>query len=148
MHTFTLYTLLIAALGLITIGIGGVVLSRNLFRIVLALSIAEAGGNLLLVLIGFRHDASAPIIEPGRLLATMVDPLPQAMVLTSIVIGAGVQALALALAIRARASYGTLDMSVMRARMETDITRAAGAESAASLHAPANSLSLLTERKA
>jgi multisubunit Na+/H+ antiporter MnhC subunit len=146
MTEFTLYTFLAASLGLIAIGIGGVILSRNLFRIVLALSIAEAGGNLLLVLIGFRHDAIAPIIEPGRALTTMVDSIPQAMVLTSIVIGAGVQALALALAIRARASYGTLDMGIMRARMEADINRVAGAEPAASLHAPAHPM--LTERKA
>jgi multisubunit Na+/H+ antiporter MnhC subunit len=146
MTEFTLYTFLAASLGLIAIGIGGVILSRNLFRIVLSLSIAEAGGNLLLVLIGFRHDAIAPIIEPGRALTAMVDPIPQAMVLTSIVIGAGVQALALALAIRARASYGTLDMGVMRTRMEADINRVAGAEPATSLHAPAHSM--LTERKA
>lgn len=136
MSEFSLLVLLAGALGLIAIGIGGLVLARNLFRIVLALSLAEAGANLLLVLVGFRHDAIAPIIEPGQVLATMVDPIPQAMVLTSIVIGVGVQALALALAIRAHAAYGTLDMSIMRTRMEADIDSAAGAQPATSQHAP------------
>ncbi|MHB9004591.1 MAG: sodium:proton antiporter [Coriobacteriia bacterium] len=137
MSEFSLLTLLAGALGLIAIGIGGLVLSRNLFRIVLALSLAEAGANLLLVLVGFRRDAIAPIIEPGRALISMVDPIPQAMVLTAIVIGVGVQALALSLAIRARAAYGTLDMNAMRSRMEADIDDAAGAQSATSQHGPA-----------
>ncbi|MDD5388906.1 MAG: sodium:proton antiporter [Gallionellaceae bacterium] len=138
MSEFALLTLLIGALSLIAIGIGGLVLSRNLFRIVLALSLAEAGANLLLVLVGFRRDAIAPIIEQGHALtATMVDPIPQAMVLTAIVIGVGVQALALSLAIRAYVAYGTLDMNVMRSRMETDISDAAGAQPATSQHAPA-----------
>ena len=39
----------------------------------------------------------------------MVDPLPQALVLTSIVIDVGVLALALALAIRVHEAFGTLD---------------------------------------
>jgi multicomponent Na+:H+ antiporter subunit C len=134
---FTLLTLLAGALGLIAIGLAGLVLSRNLFRIVLALSLAESGANLLLVLVGFRRDAIAPIIEPGRALMTMVDPIPQAMVLTSIVIGVGVQAFALALAIRARNAYGTLDMDAMRHHMEADIDKAAGTTPASSQHAPA-----------
>lgn len=137
MSNSSILLLLACALGLIAIGIGGLVLSRNLFRVVLALSLAEAGANLLLVLVGFRHDAIAPIIEPGRALTTMVDPIPQAMVLTSIVIGVGVQALALALAIRARASYGTLEMGAMRQHMENDINRAAGSQPDTSQHAPA-----------
>lgn len=138
MSEFALFILLIGALGLIALGIGGLVLSRNLYRIVLALSLAEAGANLLLVLVGFRRDAIAPIIESGQALtAAMVDPIPQAMVLTAIVIGVGVQALALSLAIRAYAAYGTLDMGVMRRRMEADIDGAAGAQPATSQHAPA-----------
>lgn len=144
MSELSLLILLAGALGLIAIGIGGLILSRNLFRMVLALSLAEAGANLLLVLVGYRQTltgAIAPIIEAGHdtafMAANMVDPIPQAMVLTSIVIGAGVQALALSLAIRARAAYGTLDMKVMRAGMEADINLAAEVESATSLPAPA-----------
>jgi multisubunit Na+/H+ antiporter MnhC subunit len=139
MSAFAVNVVLAGALGLVAIGIAGVVVSRNLFRIVLALSIAESGANLLLVLVGFRHDAIAPIIEVGRTAAgtAMVDPIPQAMVLTSIVIGVGVQALALAMAIRARAGYGSLDLHVLCARMEDDITAAAGAAAGASQEGPA-----------
>lgn len=136
MSDFALIVLLGCAIGLIAIGFAGLVLGRNLFRIVLALAVAEAGANLLLVLVGYRQGGYAPILEPGRTVAGMVDPVPQAMVLTAIVIGVGVQALALALAIRARNAYGTLDMGVLRERMEADIDRAAGAPPAASHDAP------------
>jgi len=124
MNELTTVLLYVGAIGLLAIGIAGVLLSRHLFRIVLALSIAESGGNLLLVLTGFRWNAVAPIIE-GAAQGTMVDPVPQAMVLTSIVIGVGVQALALAMAVRLRQAYGTLDIREIRARMEQDIADAA-----------------------
>lgn len=128
--------LYIGAIGLIAIGIAGVLLSHHLFRIVLALSIAEAGANLLLVLTGFRWHAAAPIVE-GAAPASMVDPVPQAMVLTAIVIGAGVQALALAMAVRLRQAYGTLDIREIRTRMEKDIADAAAVAEPRSQQEPA-----------
>lgn len=125
------------AIGLIAIGAAGLVLSGNLFRVILALAIAEAGANLLLVLAGYRWDAVAPILTGGEAPAPMVDPVPQAMVLTAIVIGVGIQALAVAIAIRIRRAYGTLDIKVLRARMEEDICDAAGIAPPGSREAPA-----------
>lgn len=114
------------AVGLIVIGIGGMVLSRHLFRIILALVIAEAGANLLLVLSGYRLDAIAPIITAEFVRGTsMVDPIPQALVLTAIVIGVGIQALALSLAIKVYHGYGTLDMRSVFHKMRSDIDKAA-----------------------
>jgi multisubunit Na+/H+ antiporter MnhC subunit len=124
------------AIGLVAIGGAGVILSNHLFRMVLALSIAESGANLLLIIAGFRWGAVAPIIE-GTIQGKMVDPIPQAMVLTSIVIGAGIQALALALAVRLRQAYGTLDAREIHARMEQDINNAMGIVSPISQDAPA-----------
>ena len=67
----------------------------------------------------------------------MVDPVPQAMVLTAIVIGVGVQALALTLVIRIRQRYGTLDMRTARQRMQDDLDAAAGVTPSRSLEQPA-----------
>jgi multicomponent Na+:H+ antiporter subunit C len=128
---------LAGAIGLVLIGIAGMVLSRNLFRMVLALAIAEAGANLLLVLAGFRADAVAPIVTDAWSGQSMVDPVPQAMVLTAIVIGVGVQALALSLVIRVRQCYGSLDMDVVRRRMNDELDRAAGVEPVGSRERPA-----------
>jgi multisubunit Na+/H+ antiporter MnhC subunit len=114
------------AMGLITIGLAGLVLSRHLFRVVLALVIAESGANLMLVLAGYRWDAVAPILlslgQPPR----MVDPVPQAMVLTAIVIGVGVQALAISLLIRIRQRYGTLERGEVAEQMDAEIAATAG----------------------
>ncbi len=118
--------LYVGAFGLLALGAAGLVMSNNLLRMILALVIAEAGANLLLVLAGYRWDALAPILAGQAADLPMVDPVPQAMVLTAIVIGVGVQALALSMAIRVYRAYGTLDFGEVRQRMEADISADAG----------------------
>lgn len=97
------------AAGLIVIGLFAVVARRNLIRVLLGLAVIEAGVNLALVAAGFRPGAAAPIFEGTGMPLAMVDPIPQALVLTAIVIGVGVLALGLTLAIRIHRQYGTLD---------------------------------------
>jgi multicomponent Na+:H+ antiporter subunit C len=122
--------------GLVVVGAVGLAVSRHLLRLVLALGLAEVGANLLLVLAGYRWDAVAPILTGGAVTRPMVDPVPQALVLTSIVIGVGVQALAVALLIRVREAYGTLDIRELKARLERDICDAAGIPPPQSAHLP------------
>jgi multisubunit Na+/H+ antiporter MnhC subunit len=129
-----LYT---GAIGLLAIGAAGLVISNHLFRMLLALVIAEAGANLLIVLAGFRGEAVAPILGISGVAAPMVDPVPQVLVLTAIVIGVGVQALAVGVLLKAYRAYGTLDLRELRRRMELDIASAAGVEPPVSQHAPA-----------
>jgi len=132
-------TLYAGAIGLIVIGIAGLVISKNLYRILLALVIAEAGANMMLVLAGFRFDAIAPIITgvvTGQS-AQMVDPVPQAMVLTAIVIGVGVQALALSLIMQVYKAYGTLDMREISRRLDRDIAESVGVSPSSSEEEPA-----------
>jgi len=131
-----LYT---GAIGLIGIGIAGIVIAKNLFRILLALVIAEAGANMLLLLAGFRFDAIAPIINSAMTDVQnipMVDPVPQAMVLTAIVIGVGIQALALSLVLQVYKNYATLDMRVLSRNLEVDIATQAGIPPASSHESP------------
>ena len=91
---------------------------KNIVKIVIGLTIMEYSVNLFLVLLGYRKDGVAPIVEKGtkplEFLASAVDPLPQALVLTSIVIGLGVTTLAIALCIRLYEKYGTFDISEIR----------------------------------
>ena len=115
------------AVGLLVIGIGGMVISDHLYRMLLALALAEAGANLMLVLAGFKWNAVAPIVTVSTAgTSGMVDPVPQAMVLTAIVIGVGVQALALTMIIRIRNAYGTLSMREIKHKMEQDFAAKAG----------------------
>ncbi len=126
----------VAAVGLILIGIAGVVVCNHLVRIIFGLALLESGVNLLLVVIGYRAGAVAPILVNGQAAASMVDPVPQALVLTAIVISVGVLALALSLALRVQRAWGTLDIRDIRLRLEQDIAAAAGIEMPTSSDAP------------
>jgi multicomponent Na+:H+ antiporter subunit C len=103
---------------LLFVGVYGVVVKKNVVKIVLGLAIMDYGANLLLILIGYRRGGQAPILDRNSNLETFattaVDPLPQALVLTSIVIGLGVTAMLVALCIRLYERYGTFDVTEMR----------------------------------
>ena len=124
------------AVGLAVIGLVGVATASNLVRIVLALALLEAGANLLLLLAGYKFGAAAPIIVAGVDTSVMVDPVPQAMVLTAIVIGVGIQALAMSIVLKVHRVYATLDIRVLLKKMEQDIDAAAGIAADASSHLP------------
>ncbi|MFC1645868.1 sodium:proton antiporter [Candidatus Omnitrophota bacterium] len=103
---------------LFMIGLYGVTTKKNLIKIVMGLVIMEYSVNLFLILIGYRKDGVAPIIDKStnisEFLMYCVDPLPQAMVLTSIVISLGTLALMVGICIRLYERYGTFDITKMR----------------------------------
>lgn len=78
-------------------------LERSLSRIVIGLSLLGSGVNLLFLIAGGRA-GDAPINIPGN--SDMADPLPQAMVLTAIVISLGLSAFVLAMAYRSWQLHG------------------------------------------
>jgi multicomponent Na+:H+ antiporter subunit C len=94
-----------SAIGLILIGLYAVLIKKHLTKIVIGLSIIDAGIHLLFIAIGYISGGTAPIFSPAgeKIVANggiMVDPVPQALVLTAIVIGFAVTAVALSLVIR------------------------------------------------
>ena len=97
--------LLIGAIFLI--GLWGVMHKANMVKKVMGLSIANSGIILLFVYYGSLSGDTAPIEGSDRM---MVDPLPQALMLTAIVVGVCVMALALVLVYRLYLKFGTLDM--------------------------------------
>ena len=91
---------ILSAFSLILTGIFGVLTRKNLVKILLSLNILETGINLLVVSLGYFKGGEAPILTTSISAAqgmNFVDPLPHALVLTSIVIGLGTTALALTL---------------------------------------------------
>lgn len=105
----------VGAVGLIMIGLFTVLTKHNLIKIIIGLSMLDSGVNLLLIAVGYIHGRTAPIYTTAYANpAHMVDPIPQALVLTAIVIDLGVTALALALAIRAYGHDKTLDARKIR----------------------------------
>jgi len=105
------YLYYIGAFGLVFIGLCIILIKRNLIKVIIGLSILDTGVNLFLISVGYISKGTAPIFsKPGLDSALMVDPVPQALVLTAIVIGVAVLALALSLAIRLYHHYGTLNL--------------------------------------
>ena len=113
----------ILCLILFLVGLYGVLSQKNLIKIIVGLAFMEYAVNLLLIMIGYREDGIAPILQSSVLesaakmdefLKYSVDPLPQAMVLTAIVINLAVLALAVAIAMRLYQKYGTYDITEIR----------------------------------
>ncbi|MFQ5895116.1 MAG: Na+/H+ antiporter subunit C [Nitrospinota bacterium] len=92
------------------------ILQRKLLQLILGLSLLSHAANLLIVASGWVRDGFAPIVPPTASVdpTLYVDPLPQAMVLTAIVIGFGVTAFLLVLAVQAYRQFGTDDLDQMR----------------------------------
>jgi multicomponent Na+:H+ antiporter subunit C len=98
----------IAVVALVLIGLYAVLFRRNLIKMVIGITLIECGVNLFLITLGYREDSIAPIYtsSPGGIMSL---PVPQALTLTSIVIGVAVLALMLSLVIHLYRHYGTLD---------------------------------------
>jgi len=108
----------ILAVSVLLGGLYAIVAKKNVVKIIIGLLAIDYAANLILVLVGYRKNGTAPILaegqSPAELAKTAVDPLPQAMVLTSIVIGLGLTALLVALALRIYERYGTFDTNRIR----------------------------------
>lgn len=99
---------------LFSIGVYCIVRKRNIIKIIIGLGIIEYAVNLFLILIGYRMRGRAPILAKDQEILNMVDPLPQAMVLTTIVIGLAGIIIVVSLALRIYEKYGTFDITKIR----------------------------------
>ena len=99
----------VAAL-LVVFGIYAFLVKRNLIKLVIGVSLVETGVNLFLVTLGYRTAGIAPIYTFAPEAERMVLPTPQALTLTSIVIGLATTALLLSFAVFIHRHYGTLDV--------------------------------------
>jgi len=99
---------------LFLVGLYGVITRRNLVKIVISLSVMEFSSFIFLAIIGYVDGGSAPIVDPANPDILYVDPLPQALVLTAIVIGLATTAMLMAVIIRIYRKYKTLDIREIR----------------------------------
>ncbi len=111
------YVALIATIG---IAIYGIVARPNMLKKIICLTILGDTVNVLLVLIGYRYieKPKPPVIAPPipsaesirYIVEHGVDPLPQALVITAIVINLAVTAFLVALSIRIYREFGTVEL--------------------------------------
>lgn len=92
---------------LLLISFYGLCTQKNIIKSIIFLNIAEVSVILLILSFSSAPGREVPIL-PGNT-ANMVDPLPQALMITTIVVGLTITALALMLAIKLFHYYGTLD---------------------------------------
>ena len=95
---------------LFLVGLYGVITRRNLIKIVISLSIMEFSTFLFFALVVYIDGGVAPIVNPSDPAKIYVDPLPQALVLTAIVIGLATTAMLMAVIIRLYRKYKTFDI--------------------------------------
>lgn len=108
------YIIISIGLALAMLGLYGIMYMRNLIRIIIGFTLFNTGINIVMVSIGYIRNASAPILEaiPGAgTTPNIVDPVPQALVLTAIVIGLGVTALMLTYVLKLHQDKKSLDIN-------------------------------------
>ncbi len=104
----------LVALWLFSVGLYGVVTSRNLLHLIVCLTVVQSSTYVLLLSAGYRQGGAAPIFKdlpPGT---PAVDPVVHALVLTDIVVGATVTALLLAITLQVYRRRGTLRPAELR----------------------------------
>jgi len=105
-----LYLPYAVAVWVFLIGLYGLVTTRNFIHAVLCLSVMQSSTYILLLSIGFRRHAGAPIwsqtTPPG---SPSVDPVMHALSLTDIVVGATVMALLLAMTMQVHRKTNSVD---------------------------------------
>ncbi|UCG47679.1 MAG: NADH-quinone oxidoreductase subunit K [Phycisphaerales bacterium] len=110
---------------LFVIGLYCAVVKKNMVKIVIGIMVMEYAVNLFLIMLGYRFGGVAPVVDREFLdaetqqvtagfLNSAVDPLPQALVLTAIVISLGSLALMISICIRTYGKYGTFDITEIR----------------------------------
>jgi multicomponent Na+:H+ antiporter subunit C len=99
----------VVAAWVMLVGLYGIVTSRDLIHLIICLSVVQSSTYVLLLAVGYREDAAAPVFIdiPGGTPA--VDPVVQALALTDVVVGGAVTALLLAIAVQMHKHLHTLD---------------------------------------
>ena len=107
-------TVYLLCLMLFCVGLYCILRKRNIIKIIIGVIISEYAVNLFFVLTAYRMQGRAPIFSADADILNMVDPLPQALVLTAIVIGLATTALLVAIAMRIYEKYGTFDITKIK----------------------------------
>ncbi|MCL2114690.1 MAG: cation:proton antiporter subunit C [Methanobrevibacter sp.] len=99
----------------IIVGLFAAIFLDNIIKKIIGIAFIEEGANLFIVTLGYKPGGIVPIFLPGMdaewFALNSAYPLPHALVLTSIVIGASTLAVMLAIAIVLYKKHGTLSTS-------------------------------------
>lgn len=98
------YITLFTGILLLLVGLWGLLTQKNLIKMIVGFALFDTGIHIIMISLGYVKDRTAPILDQAvdkqAAAVQVVDPVPQALVLTAIVIGLGITALMLAYALR------------------------------------------------
>lgn len=126
-------------IGLLVAAAAYLLLARDLPRALLGFVLLGTSANLAIFASGRIGGMTPPLVEPGAaaLVAGAANPLPQALVLTAIVIGFGLAAFALVLVMRAHAAFGTVAAEEMEEAERPDFAQHPAVPESAATRRPA-----------
>lgn len=104
----------LVAAWLFGIGVYGIVTSRHFVHLVGCLTVCQSSTYVLLLGLGYRWNAVAPVFYDHSPGTPAVDPVVQALVLTDIVVGATITALLLAMTLQVQKRRGTVDPQALK----------------------------------
>ena len=108
-----------AGIVLMMIGLWAILTQKNIIKMIIGFSLFDTGIHVVMVGIGYIKGKTAPILDEAVNLnhapEAIVDPVPQALVLTAIVIGLGITALMLVYALKLYQKKKTLDITNFKA---------------------------------
>jgi multicomponent Na+:H+ antiporter subunit C len=99
---------------IMSVAIYGLIVSDNLIKKIMCLNIIESLVILTFLTTGYQERAVAPIITD--IVTNYVDPIPQALMLTAIVIGVCFNSLAIAITVKVYYKYHTIKVSELHER--------------------------------
>lgn len=102
------------AMILFCIGFYTLIVRTNLIKKIIGLMVMQVSVFFFLVSVGYLTGGGAPVVVPEATTSPMVNPLPQAMILTAIVIAVSTTALFLSLSLKFYSHHGTLDMDKVK----------------------------------
>ncbi len=105
----------LGSMALFFVGLFGLLTRKHIIRIFMSIAIMESSVFLLFIGMSFKSGFIAPIVdETHKNIAIMNDPIPQAMILTAIVIAMAVLALGVSFAIEYYKLTGKTDINEMK----------------------------------
>jgi len=105
------YIAIIAGIIISLIGLWAVLTKKDIIRMIVGFTILDTGIHIIMISIGYVKNGTAPIVEKlADVGKVYMDPVPQALVLTAIVIGLGITAFMLTYAVNMYKKRKTLDI--------------------------------------
>ncbi|POQ98496.1 NADH-ubiquinone oxidoreductase, chain 4L [Alkalispirochaeta sphaeroplastigenens] len=104
------------AVALFFLGLYGAMTQRNIIKTIMSVGIMDVAAITFFMMVNHQSGARPPV--SGAHPSEMADPLPQALMITAIVIGVSVIAMCLAMYMRVAYRYGTADWKILIRRLE------------------------------